>query len=133
MNLHALLAPNLRNSNSANITAVPNTAYDEATLVTGNRSGETSRATSEGGPPVIRIEEIRVTSKGGPDTPEEEEDILRQKKNRTKEKWKRKLMNRLKTKQGIVQERRNWGMSKATTKGEAWNAILKYKGLHKFQ
>ena len=123
------MTPNLKNSNSANITIVPNTADDEATVVTDNRSRETSRVTSEGGPPVIEIEEIRVTSEGGTYTPEEDEVIPRQKKNKVKEKWKRKLMNRLKTKRGIVQERRNWGMAKAMTKGEAWNAIVKHQGL----
>ena len=41
-----------------------------------------------------------------------------------------KVNERLKTKCGIVQERRNWGrMVKITTKGEAWNAIVKQKGL----
>ena len=39
------------------------------------RSRETSRATLEGGPPIIRIEEIRVTSEGGSDPPKEEEAI----------------------------------------------------------
>ena len=77
MNLHALLTPNLKNSNSANTTAVPNTADDEATIVTDNRSIESLRVTSEGDPPVIKIGEIRVTSKGGPDTPEEDEVISR--------------------------------------------------------
>ena len=38
-------------------------------------------------------------------------------------------MNRLKTKRKIVQEKRNLGMAKTMTKGKAWYAIEKDKGL----
>ena len=70
-----------------------------------------------------------MTSEGRPDTQEEEEATLRQKKTKVKEKWKRKLINRLKTKHRIVQESRNWGMAKVMTKGKAWNAIVKDRRL----
>jgi hypothetical protein len=46
-----------------------------------------------------------------------------------KEKWKRKLMNRLKNKARVAKDRMNWGMAKTMSKGEAWNAIVKEKKL----
>ena len=81
-------------------------------------------------PPDIKIEEIRVISEGGPGMPEEDKVISMQaKEKQSKRKVEEKLMKRLKTKCGVVQERRSWGMAKAMTKCEAWNAIVKHKGL----
>ena len=62
LNLHALLTPNLKIAigQTSLQYQTPNTTDDEATVVTDNRSRETSRVASEGGQPVIKIEEIRM-------------------------------------------------------------------------
>ena len=39
------------------------------------------------------------------------------------------IINRLKTKQKSAQDKRNWGMAKAVTKGEAWNMIIRNENL----
>ena len=91
--------------------------------MTDNRSGRTSRVTSEGGPAEFRLQDTVVSSEGGPEQDTMNQEITTQRKNKVREKWKRKLINRLKAKQKKAQDKRNWGMAKAVTRGEAWDMI----------
>ena len=101
-----MLTPNLKNSNSANNTE-PENGWDDVTIITDNRSGQTSRATSEGGHPGIRLPNTILTSEGGPDQNVKEQEAITQRKNKVREKWKRKIINRFKAKQKKAQDKRN--------------------------
>ena len=81
-NLHALLTPNLRNRNSANNTE-PDNEWDDTTTITDNRSGVTSRVTSEGGQPDCGLEDERITSEGGHGQNTEEQNETARRRNNT--------------------------------------------------
>ena len=55
--------------------------------------------TSEGGPAGIRPSDTVLTSEGGPDQDTTKQETNTQRKNEVREKWIRKLANRLKPKQ----------------------------------
>ena len=55
--------------------------------------------TSEGGPAELRLQDAVVSSEDGPEQDTANQDLTTQRKNKVREKWKRKLVNRLKAKQ----------------------------------
>ena len=55
--------------------------------------------TSEGGALNIKIPNTILTSEGGPDQNTTDQEAITQRKNKVREKWKTKLLNRLKAKQ----------------------------------
>ena len=65
---------------------------------------------SEGGQLEIVVETLEEASEREPVNSEDEEPIPKQRKDLVKEKWKRNLLTRLKTKSKIIQDKRNWGM-----------------------
>ena len=115
------MIPNRKNSNRATTNTVARTEEDDITVITDNRS----RATSDGGPTTEARSER--TSEGEVTPARLEEESHKHRKNKVKEKWKRKLLNRIKTKQERAQDKKNWGMARAVTRGEAWSAIVKEK------
>ena len=79
----------MRNRNSANNTE-PDNEWDDATIITDNRSGVTSKVTTEGEPPNASLKDTRVTSEGGYDQNTEEQNETTRRRNKVREKWKKK-------------------------------------------
>ena len=69
---------------SANNTE--NNEWDDATIIIDNRSGVTSRVTSEGDPTDFRLEDTRVTSDGGHEQNVEEQSEPARRRNKVREK-----------------------------------------------
>ena len=123
LNLLALPTPNLRNSNSAK-TIKPTEEDDDATVLTDNRSTSTTRVATEEYLTRATCTNSRVTTDNDTAEVKRKEETPTVAPNRLREKWKRKVLNRAKTKRMKMQDKRNWGMARTMSKSEAWNAIV---------
>ena len=63
--------------------------------------------TLDGDPPDFRLEDARATSEGGHEQNTEEQNKTTRRRNKVREKWKKKIINRLRTKQKSAQDKRN--------------------------